>query len=44
MYLLDRLFGEIGLASALPIGEVFGAVFALILLYSVLRKKETIKA
>ncbi len=44
MYLLDRLFGEIGLASALPIGEFFGAVFALILLYSVLRKKETMKA
>ena len=32
MILLDRLFGETGLASALPVGETCGAVFALWLL------------
>ena len=32
MFLLDRLFGEIGLACALPVGETCGAVFALFLL------------
>ena len=32
MFVLDRLFGEIGLASALPAGETCGAVFALFLL------------
>ena len=33
MFLLDRLFGEIGLASALPVGEACGAAFALFLLH-----------
>ena len=28
MFLLDRLFGQVGLAAALPIGEGCGAVFA----------------
>ena len=32
MFLLDRLFGEVGLAAALPVGEACGAVFALWLL------------
>ena len=31
MFLLDRLFGDMGLASALPVGEALGAVFALVL-------------
>ena len=33
MFLLDRLFGEVGLAAALPVGEACGAVFALWLLH-----------
>ena len=37
MFLLDHLFGEIGLASALPVGEGCGAVFALLLLHYVMR-------
>ena len=32
MFLLDRLFGEVGLAAALPVGETLGAMFALWLL------------
>ena len=32
MFLLDRLFGEMGLAAALPVGEACGAAFALFLL------------
>ena len=32
MFLLDRLFGETGLAAALPVGELCGAIFALYLL------------
>ena len=32
MALLDKLFGETGLAAALPVGETCGAVFALYLL------------
>ena len=32
MFLLDRLAGENGLASALPVGEACGAAFALLLL------------
>ena len=32
MFLLDRLFGEVGLAAALPVGEACGAAFALFLL------------
>ena len=31
MFLLDHLFGEIGLAAALPAGETCGAIFALCL-------------
>ncbi len=38
MFLLDRLFGEMGLASALPVGEGCGALFALLLLRHVLKK------
>ena len=38
MVLLDHLFGEIGLAAALPVGESCGAVFALLLLRHVVRK------
>ena len=38
MFLLDRLFGEIGLASALPVGEACGAAFALFRLHRVIRK------
>ena len=40
MFLLDRLFGEVGLASALPIGETCGAVFALYLLNRFLSRKQ----
>ena len=40
MFLLDRLFGEVGLASALPVGEACGAVFALFLLYRGIRKAQ----
>ena len=32
MFLLDRIAGENGLASALPVGEACGAAFALLLL------------
>ena len=39
MFLFDRLFGEVGLACALPIGEACGAVFAMFLLHRWLRKK-----
>ena len=42
MFMLDRLFGEKGLAMALPVGEACGAVFALILLRHVLKKKGTV--
>ena len=38
MFLLDRLFGEKGLAAALPVGEACGAVFALWLLHTIIRK------
>ncbi|MBQ9327554.1 MAG: hypothetical protein IJ225_03350 [Solobacterium sp.] len=37
MFLLDSLFQEIGLASALPVGEGCGAVFALLLLRHVMK-------
>ena len=39
MILLDRLFGEIGLASALPVGEALASLFALWLLHHILNKK-----
>lgn len=38
MFLLDRLFGETGLAAALPVGEACGATFALFLLHRALKK------
>ncbi len=38
MFLLDRFFGEIGLAAALPVGETCGALFALYLLHRSLRE------
>ncbi len=38
MFILDRLFGENGLASALPIGEALGAIFALFLLRHILKQ------
>ena len=41
MFLLDRLFGEYGLASALPAGEACGACFALLLLRHILRKAKS---
>ncbi len=40
MFLLDTLFGEIGLASALPVGESCGALFALYLLRRFLGKAQ----
>ena len=39
MFILDRIFGEVGLACALPLGEACGAVFAMFLLHSWLKKK-----
>ena len=38
MFLLDRLFGETGLACALPAGEACGAIFALWLLHRTLKR------
>ena len=38
MVLLDRLFGEMGLAAALPAGEGLAAIFALWLLHRALRQ------
>ncbi len=40
LFLLDRLFGELGLASALLAGESCGAAFALFLLHRVLKQHE----
>lgn len=40
MFLLNALFGQVGLAAALPVGEGCGAAFALALLAHVLRKQE----
>jgi len=37
MFLLDRLFGAVGLAAAMPVGEAFGAAFALWLLHRSLK-------
>ena len=39
MFLLDRFFGERGLASALPAAEAISAVFVLTLLHYVFRRK-----
>ncbi len=41
MFLLDRLFGEVGLAAALPVGEACGALFALFLLNRALKDSRT---
>ncbi len=41
MFTLDRFFGENGLAAALPVGESFGAAFALLLLRYILRKQKS---
>ncbi len=40
MFLLDRLFGEAGLASALPVGEGLGALLAIFLLHRALQENE----
>ena len=40
MFLLDRLFGEVGLASALPVGEGLGALFAVFLLTRALQQRK----
>jgi len=37
MFILDRLFAEVGLAAALPVGESLGAAFALFLLHQWLK-------
>ena len=39
MFLLDALFGQMGLASALPVSEGLAAVFALWLLHRALRPR-----
>ena len=39
MYLLDRLFGQMGLAAALPAGEGLAAIFALWLLRRALKDR-----
>ena len=41
MFLLDRLFGETGLAAALPAGETCGALFALYLLSRCVRETQS---
>ena len=40
MFILDRIFGEAGLAAALPVGEACAAVFALYLLHRTIRKDD----
>ena len=40
MYLLDCMYGQMGLASALPVGESIAALFALWLLRRALKQKE----
>ena len=40
MFLLDRLFGEVGLAAALPVGEACGAAFAMFLLRRGIRRAQ----
>ena len=40
MFLLDRLFGEYGLAAALIAGEACGAAFALFLVHRMLKRRE----
>ena len=41
MFILDHFFGERGLAAALPVGETCGAIFALILLKSIMSKQNS---
>ena len=43
MFLLDKLFGETGLAAALPAGETCGAIFALFLLRRAIRENSKLK-
>lgn len=43
MFLLDRLFGETGLAAALPAGETCGALFALFLLHRAIQEARQAK-
>ena len=38
MFILDRLFGETGLAAALPAGETLGSLFAMYILHRWLKK------
>ena len=44
MFLLDHLFGETGLAAALPVGEGCGAIFALFLLGTIIRRQQRKKS
>ena len=44
MFLLDRLFGETGLACALPAGEGLGAVFAMLLLAYLLKREGAVSS
>lgn len=43
MFLLDKLFGETGLAAALPAGETCGALFALFLLHRAIQEARRTK-
>ena len=40
MFMLDRLFGEYGLAAALIAGEACGAAFALFLVRRIMKRQE----
>ena len=40
MLLLDKLFGQMGLAAALPLGEGLAAIFALYLVHRALRERD----
>ena len=41
MILLDHLFGEVGLAAALLLGETLGAIFAILLLRHILNQRRS---
>lgn len=43
MFILNRIFGEYGLAGALPVGEACGAAFALFLLTRYIRKHAAVQ-
>ena len=43
MFILDKIFGQNGLAAALPAGEALGAVVALILLHITIKKAGFLK-